>query len=72
MIDARSLKWDMVKLILRAVQEALPGQVHSVYIVQPSQFMQRKKMGFGHNKEKGKLEFSVSRIQEYCCVILST
>ena len=54
-LDARTTKWDSVKLILRTLQEALPGQVHVVYTVQSPQYIQKRKLG----KEKGKLEFTV-------------
>ena len=55
-LDARTTKWDTMKLILRTLQEALPGQVHVVYTVQSPQYIQKRKLG----KEKGKLEFTVS------------
>lgn len=42
------------------MQEALPAQIHVVYIIQPGQFWQKKQTSRGHSKEKAKLEFSVS------------
>ena len=42
------------------MQEALPGQVHVVYLVQPGQFWQKQQTTRGHNREKAKLEFTVS------------
>ena len=42
-----------------SVQEALPGQIHVAYIMQPGQFWQKQQSTRGHNKEKSKLEFTV-------------
>ena len=41
-------------------QEALPAQIHVVYIIQPGHFWKKTATSRGHNKEKKKLEFSVS------------
>jgi len=57
-VDARSSNWHNTKLILRALQEALPAQIHVVYIIQPGHFWKKTATSRGHNKEKGKLEFS--------------
>lgn len=59
-IDGRNLSWNDIKLILRTSQEALPGQVHVAYILQPSQFMQKQQLSLSLSKEKDKLEFAVS------------
>ena len=59
-VDGRWLSWSDIKLILRTSQEALPGQVHVVYVLQPSQFMNKKQVSMSLAKEKEKLEFTVS------------
>ena len=59
-VDGRVLSWAEIKLILRTSQEALPGQVHIAYIVQPTQFVHRQQMTMALSKEKDKLEFAVS------------
>ncbi len=54
------MHWNDVKMILRTSQEALPGQIHIAYIVQPNQFVQKQQISMGLSKEKDKLEFTVS------------
>lgn len=58
-VDGRSLPWADIKLILRTSQEALPGQVHVAYVLQPTQFVNKKQTSLSLSKEKDKLEFSV-------------
>lgn len=56
--------------ITSSLQEALPAQIHVVYIIQPGQFWQKQQSSRGHSKEKGKLEFSVSftlKLAIYTC-----
>ena len=59
-VEARSLQWATVKLILRTVQEALPAQIHAAYILCPAPFLQKRQILTGLSKEKSKLEFTVS------------
>ena len=59
-VDGRALSWAEIKLILRTSQEALPGQVHIAYVIQPTQFVHRQQMTMALSKEKDKLEFAVS------------
>ena len=47
-------------MILRTSQEAMPGQVHVAYVIQPNQFVHKQQISMGLSKEKDKVEFSVS------------
>lgn len=47
------------------MQEALPAQIHVVYIIQPGHFWKKTATSRGHNKEKKKLEFSVSHASAF-------
>ena len=59
-IDGRLLTWADIKLILRTCQEALPGQIHFAYLIQPTQFVNKQQVTMSLSKEKEKTEFNVS------------
>uniref|UniRef100_S4RVV0 Trio Rho guanine nucleotide exchange factor a n=1 Tax=Petromyzon marinus TaxID=7757 RepID=S4RVV0_PETMA len=49
-VDMRGSKWEGVKLLLRTLQDALPGRVHAALIIKPDNFWQKQKTNFGSSK----------------------
>ena len=57
-IDMRGSTWNMVKPILKVLQEFFAGHVHAAYIVKPDKFWQKQMTSIGSQKYK----FEVGRI----------
>ena len=48
----RGSTWNMVKPILKVLQELFAGQVHAAYIVKPDKFWQKQMTSIGSQKYK--------------------
>ncbi|XP_077305859.1 kalirin isoform X3 [Lithobates pipiens] len=49
-IDMRGSKWDLIKPLLKTLQEAFPAEIHVALIIKPENFWQKQKTNFGSSK----------------------
>nr|KAF6474805.1 hypothetical protein HJG63_010949 [Rousettus aegyptiacus] len=49
-IDMRGSKWDLIKPLLKTLQEAFPAEIHVALIIKPDNFWQKQKTNFGSSK----------------------
>uniref|UniRef100_A0A8C5QUW3 non-specific serine/threonine protein kinase n=1 Tax=Leptobrachium leishanense TaxID=445787 RepID=A0A8C5QUW3_9ANUR len=49
-IDMRGSKWDLMKPLLKILQEAFPAEIHVALIIKPENFWQKQKTNFGSSK----------------------
>ncbi|XP_053326998.1 kalirin isoform X2 [Spea bombifrons] len=49
-IDMRGSKWDLMKPLLKTLQEAFPAEIHVALIIKPENFWQKQKTNFGSSK----------------------
>ncbi|XP_041434121.1 kalirin isoform X4 [Xenopus laevis] len=49
-IDMRGSKWDLIKPLLKTLQEAFPAEIHIALIIKPENFWQKQKTNFGSAK----------------------
>ncbi|XP_069080745.1 kalirin isoform X3 [Pleurodeles waltl] len=49
-IDMRGSKWDLIKPLLKTLQEAFPAEIHVALIIKPDNFWQKQKTNFGSAK----------------------
>lgn len=46
----RGSKWDLIKPLLKTLQEAFPAEIHVALIIKPDNFWQKQKTNFGSSK----------------------
>ncbi|KAG8548579.1 hypothetical protein GDO81_024899 [Engystomops pustulosus] len=46
----RGSKWDLIKPLLKTLQEAFPAEIHVALIIKPENFWQKQKTNFGSSK----------------------
>ncbi|XP_043549661.1 kalirin isoform X2 [Chiloscyllium plagiosum] len=49
-IDMRGSKWDLIKPLLKTLQESFPADIHVALIIKPDNFWQKQKTNFGSSK----------------------
>ncbi|XP_066544670.1 kalirin isoform X3 [Amia ocellicauda] len=49
-IDMRGSKWDLIKPLLKTLQEAFPAEICVALIIKPDNFWQKQKTNFGSSK----------------------
>ncbi|XP_068102365.1 kalirin isoform X5 [Hyperolius riggenbachi] len=49
-IDMRGSKWELIKPLLKTLQEAFPAEIHVALIIKPENFWQKQKTNFGSSK----------------------
>lgn len=49
-IDMRGSKWDLIKPLLKTLQEAFPAEICVALIIKPDNFWQKQKTNFGSAK----------------------
>lgn len=57
----RGSKWDLIKPLLKTLQEAFPAEIHVALIIKPDNFWQKQKTNFGSSK----FIFEVSQTSEH-------
>ena len=49
-VDMRGTTWNVIKPILKALQECFPAKINAVYIIKSENFWQKQRTNFGSNK----------------------
>lgn len=60
-IDMRGSKWELIKPLLKTLQEFFPAEICVALIIKPDNFWQKQKTNFG----SAKFSFEVSRWKFY-------
>lgn len=58
-IDMRGSKWELIKPLLKTLQEFFPAEICVALIIKPDNFWQKQKTNFG----SAKFSFEVSRVK---------
>lgn len=59
-IDMRGSKWDLIKPLLKTLQEAFPAEICVALIIKPDNFWQKQKTNFGSAKFTFEVSLSLS------------
>lgn len=65
-IDMRGSKWDLIKPLLKTLQEAFPAEICVSLIIKPDNFWQKQKTNFG----SAKFTFEVKMQLLSSCLVL--
>ncbi len=65
-IDMRGSKWDLIKPLLKTLQEAFPAEICVALIIKPDNFWQKQKTNFG----SAKFTFEVKMQLLSSCIVL--
>ncbi len=49
-VDMRGSKWDLIKPLLKTLQESFPAEICVALIIKPDNFWQKQKTNFGSAK----------------------
>ncbi len=65
-IDMRGSKWDLIKPLLKTLQEVFPAEICVALIIKPDNFWQKQKTNFG----SAKFTFEVKMQLLSSCLVL--